>query len=531
MARKKKPAQRYAALALVFAGLACAATVLLGLVQGIVALQMFTPTNPDSLTRALQVSAMLVIAGIAVYGILAPDNVRRFFGGRQARYGSNALVMSVAVLAILVAVNVVAFQNPHQIAELTEDKSHTLAPETLHALASLPEKVTALAFYSVRLPSANAESLLRDFKANSQGKFDYQFVDPDVDPVKARQYGITGDGKIMLVMGTQKEIASSATESELTRSLIRLLSPEQRTVYFLTGHGEPDIADSGNGNLSLARATLESKNYIVKTLNLLAENKIPDDAQAIVIAGPTKPLSYLEITLLQKYLQAGGGLVVMEDPLPLTDFGSDPDPLAAYLSSAWAITLDNDMIIDLTNTGQELYATAASHDPEHPIVRTMTRVAILPQARSLSVGESPADVTVTPLIFTSTQSWGETDLENLSGQVKLDAGVDTPGPLVLAAAAENTSTQGRVVVFGNSIFATDQAFDAYGNGDIFVSSVDWAAQQENLIQITPHQKIDRSFNIPGQLQMLSILLGSIFILPGMVLVAGISAWLARRRQG
>jgi ABC-type uncharacterized transport system involved in gliding motility auxiliary subunit len=161
----------------------------------------------------------------------------------------------------------------------------------------------------------------------------------------------------------------------------------------------------------------------------------------------------------------------------------------------------------------------------------MTRVAILPQARSLSVGESPADVTVTPLIFTSTQSWGETDLENLSGQVKLDAGVDTPGPLVLAAAAENTSTQGRVVVFGNSIFATDQAFDAYGNGDIFVSSVDWAAQQENLIQITPHQKIDRSFNIPGQLQMLSILLGSIFILPGMVLVAGISAWLARRRQG
>jgi ABC-type uncharacterized transport system involved in gliding motility auxiliary subunit len=161
----------------------------------------------------------------------------------------------------------------------------------------------------------------------------------------------------------------------------------------------------------------------------------------------------------------------------------------------------------------------------------MTLVAILPQARSLTVLVPADGVTATSLIQTSEQSWGETNFESLSGQIQLDEGADQPGPLTLAAAAANSATNGRVVVFGNSLFATDQAFDAYGNGDIFINSVDWSAQQENLIQITPREPIQRSFNIPSQLQGIMILLGSIFILPGLVLVAGVYAWFERRRRG
>ncbi len=534
MARKKRSnAQRYAGLALVFAGLACAATVLLAIVRGVMALQLFSPTNPEAWQRALPISAILVLAGIAIYGILAPENVRRFLGGRQARYGSNALVLSLAFLGILIVLNVLAFQNPcpWKTCDVTEDKSHTLAPETLQALSTLPDDVTAIAFYSSRLSRTEADRLLHDFKTNSDGKFDYRFIDPDTDPISAREAGITGDGKIMLVMGEQREIASFASETELMRTLIRLLSPEQRTVYFLTGHGEHDINGAGDVNLSLARATLESKNYVVKSLNLLAENAIPDDAQSIVIAGPVKPLSYVEITLLKKYLDEGGGLVVMENPLPLTEFGDEADPLAGYLESAWSIKLDDDIVIDLTNTGQELYATTATFDPTHPITQNMTLVAILPQARSLTVLVPADGVTATSLIQTSEQSWGETNFESLSGQIQLDEGADQPGPLTLAAAAANSATNGRVVVFGNSLFATDQAFDAYGNGDIFINSVDWSAQQENLIQITPREPIQRSFNIPSQLQGIMILLGSIFILPGLVLVAGVYAWFERRRRG
>jgi len=143
-------------------------------------------------------------------------------------------------------------------------------------------------------------------------------------------------------------------------------------------------------------------------------------------------------------------------------------------------------------------------------------------------------VTLSPLVQTNERSWGETDFKSLSqqgGQVGFDEGVDTLGPLTLAIAGENTTTKGRVVVFGTSLFAVDQIFDQYGNGDMFVNSVDWSAEQEDIANITPKTPTERTFNPPDQIQWIAILLGSVLIIPGLVVFAGFSSWLTRRRQG
>jgi ABC-type uncharacterized transport system involved in gliding motility auxiliary subunit len=88
-----------------------------------------------------------------------------------------------------------------------------------------------------------------------------------------------------------------------------------------------------------------------------------------------------------------------------------------------------------------------------------------------------------------------------------------------------------VVAFGTSSFASDQIYDAYGNGDMFVNSVDWSAEQESIASITPKTTTDRTFNVPSQIHWILILLSSIFIIPGLVVLGGVSTWLARRRQG
>ena len=529
MAKKRQTsAQRNAIWALVLAGVACVATGLIGLVRGTIALQLY-PVEPAPWNRALGISAALILAGLAIYSILVPERVRQLLTGRQARYGSNALVLTLAFVGILIVVNVLAYQNPKTV-DFTEGQQHTLAPETLQALSTLPDDVLAIAFYSRRLSSDSAEALLQDFKINSNGKFDYQFIDPDVNPVAARQYGVTGDGKIMLIMGESHEIASFASETELTRTLIRLISPDQRTVYFLTGHGEPDINGGTERSISEARVTLEGKNYIVQSLNLIAANTIPEDAQTIVIAGPIKPLSYLEITQLREFLDGGGGLVVLQDPLLFTQFGDEADPLEAYLETAWSIKMNDNVIVDQSGASNPLYASAATVASNHPITQNMTLTAILPQARSLTVLGATESISAIELMSTSEQSWGEVDYETQESWT-FDATADQPGPLVLAAAAENVSTGGRVVVFGNSLFITDEAFGVYGNADIFVNAVDWSAQQDDLIQITPREPIERQFLIPSQFGSIAILLGSIFVLPGLVLLAGVSAWLSRRRRG
>jgi ABC-type uncharacterized transport system involved in gliding motility auxiliary subunit len=532
MAKKKVTAARYAFIGLIVAGLGCVATGLLGIVQGTIALKIYTPAKPESIIEWIVISIVVLIFGLAIYGILNPDGVRRFFTGRQVHYGSNTLVMSLAFLGILFVINLFVFQNPNHL-DSTEDKQHTLAPQTIQALATLPNKVNAIGFFSTNISSDTARQLLTDYKSNSKGKFDFRFVDPNSDPLLAKQYGVTGDGKIVLTLGEAAETASSASETDIDTALIRLISPELRTVYFLTGHGEPDINGTDPNALSRARSTLESKNYTVKTLNLASENKIPDDAKAVIVAGPTNPVLEQEVSLIKTYLGKGGSLIVLEDPTPFTKIGINPDPLADFLKNDWGITLENDVVIDRTSQ-QPLNAISYPSNSNSPITQHMTALTIMPEARSLTISKTPPqNISDTELILTSQNSWGETNLASFQSnqQISYDQASDIAGPLILGVSGENATNNGRVVVFGNSIFATDNGFDAYANGDIFINSVDWAAKQGNLINITPRTPISRTFNPPNQLILLLILLGSVIILPGLIVVAGFTSWLARRRQG
>ena len=533
--KKQQPWRAYTFVALIVALLACIATSLLAITRGLVATGTFTIASPENLTRWIYAGAGIIVLGIAVYFILEPDKVRRFLTGRQARYGSNSLIVSLAFLGILIFANVLAFQNPLPIADLTEDDSNTLSKELQAALQQLPENVTATGFFSQGTNPESAAKLLENMKANSNGKFDFQFVDPVRDPQTARNAGITGDGKILLQMGDRKEIAAFADESEILKAMLRLLNPNENIVYFVTGHGENNIDQAGDTALTRAKATLESKNYVVKPLNLLVENKIPEDAGVIVIAGPQKPVAESEVDLLNEYLAAGGSLIVMENATVLTDFGDAGDPLAQMLADNWGIQLNNDVVIDL-NSPEPTYAISNIPYPgSHPITRGMNNiVTIYPFARSLTVADAVEGITLDTLDQTSENSWGEKDFNSLTQAgwpPSFDPNTETQGPLDLVAAGENQTTSARVVVFGTSNFATDQAFDTYGNGDMFVNTVDWSAEQENLANITPKTPTQRTFNLPGQIQWIAIVLSSVIIIPGLVVLAGISTWLTRRRQG
>lgn len=531
----RKLSQNYSIVALIVAFIALVATLLLAITRGLVSMQVFTVASVDNLNQAIFLSIGVIILALAAYAIMEPDRVRRFFTGRQARYGSNALIMSIAFLFILVLINVSVLDpdfNLDKTWDLTEDKVNTLAPETLAALQTLPEQVNATAFFSQNSNTQGATELLNKIRDNSEGKFDYTFINPDLDPQAAMNAGITGDGKILLQMGDQKEIVAFASEAEILKGLLRLLNPESSAIYFLTGHGERDTEQSGESSMTRARDILESKNYSVKTLNLLVDNAVPEDASVIVIPGPLKPVSANEVELLKEFLNSGGSLIVMEEPSALTEFGENADPLAEMLAQDWGITFNDDIVIDL-NSPQPTTAAAAYYDSTHPVTINMNNlVAFFPFTRSLNTADPAEGVTLTPIVQTNERSWGETDFQSLTdgGQVGLDDG-EAVGPLTLATAGENTATQGRVVVFGTSSFAADQMFDAYGNGDMFVNSVDWAAQQEDIANITPKTATERTFNVPTGIHWILILLSSIFVIPGLVLLGGVSTWLQRRRQG
>ena len=125
-------------------------------------------------------------------------------------------------------VNFLAYKNTKRW-DLTEDQSNTLAKETVDVLKSLPDNVVAKAFFTTNSAVASskdsAKTLLDKYVYEGGGKFQYEFIDPNKDPVAAQDAGITKDGSIVLYMGSSKQPVSTISETDVTGAMVRLMNP------------------------------------------------------------------------------------------------------------------------------------------------------------------------------------------------------------------------------------------------------------------------------------------------------------------
>jgi ABC-type uncharacterized transport system involved in gliding motility auxiliary subunit len=114
------------------------------------------------------------------------------------------------------------------------------------------------------------------------------------------------------------------------------------------------------------------------------------------------------------------------------------------------------------------------------------------------------------------------------------------GPLTLAVAVSLASAEsesepesdepdsGRFVVVGDSDFITNELASApVLNADLFLNMVNWVAEDEDLISIRPREAEDRRIFLSSQ-QMTNVLLFSLLVVPGVILVTGISVWWGRK---
>src|SRR5207249_784398 len=116
------------------------------------------------------------------------------------------------------------------------------------------------------------------------------------------------------------------------------------TVYFTQGHGEKTIDGAERNGYTNAKAGLEKENYVVKTVNLVQEGKVPDDASVLVIAGPTSEPFPNELELIDTYLNKGGSALILLDPPPAAS-------LSDFLKK-WSIDVGNNFVVDASGVGR-----------------------------------------------------------------------------------------------------------------------------------------------------------------------------------
>src|SRR5262245_13381809 len=457
-------------------------------------LRMYRPSWAAAWLAAAIAGGLLVLIGIYLR-IQSPRDVWR---RRTTRFGLNAMVMIVLVLGVIALVEAVSFRHNWRV-DLTENKRQSLSPQTIKVLRELKASVKAIAFMRPDLPSKRtSEDRLKLYETNSDGKFSWESVDADSNPLRATRYGVTTYGTIVLEAEVRKgevreEKVQDAEGETLTNALIRVTREGKKTVYFLKGHGEKDLATTERNGLSQLKTALEKVNYETKELLLAREAKVPDDAGIVVVAGPDKDLLPNEVDALAGYLGRGGRIFLMADPFKAPGLGP--------WIERYGIGLDNDVIIDVSglgqmfNTGPEVPIVADY--PPHPITQGFRLITAFTVARSLTVKEKPPEgVTAQALGRTSPESWGETNQEQIrTGQVKPDPG-EARGPLTVAAAAtldvksapdDKKGLKGRLVVVGDSDFASNLALNAQGNRDFALNAMAWLAGEENVISIRPRE--------------------------------------------
>jgi ABC-type uncharacterized transport system involved in gliding motility auxiliary subunit len=518
---------------------------------GAIALTRIGQTLPGGLRPWLIAAAALVL----VHLILRWEDVTRYLGVRQMKYGTNTFVLVVVVLLILGGVNYLVDRHTKRF-DLTENQRYSLSDQTRKVLQGLEDEVTITYFQRER-DMGQGQDRLREYQALTD-RLEIEFVDPIQNPGKAQAFDVRGPWPILIVQrGDKRERISNDSEQDITNALIQVTREGTKAVCLVEGEGERSTQDTSERGFSGAEKALEDSQYEVKDVFLLRERKVPEECTVLVVAGPEKDLAPEAISPIREFVDSGGKALVMLDP-PLD--GSFPH--LKGLLKEWNIEAGDDVVVDISGMGQifgasELYPLVMEY-PHHAITKDFRLMTLFGLARSMQAGEGTVEgVTAQDLAKTSPQSWAETTLK-LQGELKYEEGSDHLGPVSVAALAtiktnppepkaepgseeggdskadgenedegETPAPEGRVVAVGDVDFASNQLLGFQGNQDFFLNTVAWLAEDADLISIRPKEPENQSLFLSRQVQQ-NVAWVALVLLPLFFVVAGVVTWWRRR---
>lgn len=507
----------------------------------------------------------LALAGLVcvlLYILSEWRQIARSFSGRHARFGTLAGASVLVVIAILAAINYLGVRHTKRW-DLTAAKQFSLADQTKKVLQGLDKPLQIKVFArSDEFPRFRER--LEEYQHHAK-QIAIQYIDPERDPRQANQYQIASLNTVVLEYDGRVERVTGDAEQELTNGLVKVVQGRQNKAYFVQGHGERSPEESDANGYSGIASLLKSQNFEHSTIVVAQQNEIPADATLLIVAGPKSDFLPNEIDALKKYLGKGGKVLFMIDP-PDRVGAPELTNLTALLKE-WAIEVGSGVIVHAPQDaaipkgdaidvaalapvrgGDGTYVLAAKYN-QHPVMQGFRRYSVYRLARAITPASGAEGRSAQTLVETTKSSWSESDLARLlkEGKVSFDPDKgDKEGPVSLAAAVSAPATdvpapagdagdkkdeapkpESRIVVFGDSDFASNSIAGFEGNSDLFLNAINWLGQQENMIAIRPRDPEDRRITMTADQQVVTFWL-TVVVIPGLILVTGIWTWWRRR---
>ena len=471
-------------------------------------------------------------------------NILPSFKTQQVKYGGYATLITIAVIAGIILINLMAGQLSLQL-DLTSDKLFSLSEQTIQFLGTIK---TPVKFYGLWQPGEEDKNLadVINLYLAANKNISFELIDPDRNPGFMVRYDreragifrgsliVEGEKAFRIITPIEmydisysqsggSTVTGMAIEHRITSALLFTATGETPVLYELTGHSEIPLSDVE------MQDAVERENFAVKSLNLLL-TAIPRDASAIIMNSPSKDFTIEEAEKILDYLERGGCFMILAD-YNTREFFYINEVLASYgLKFEYGIVHEIDPYYVAIDPRSE-WPDLSDHEITRPMADKRKTPVVLLEAMALTVLDVKRSTTQISLLLTSSPlSFLRTDLDD-SSVSRLPG--DIPGPLALGAAvidpswAESGKPQTRIVAIGagSLLPLAAQGFDA--NRDLFLNSLNWLGNKPESISIRSKNLILLPIRLtPFQL----LLFGGLFVLviPMCFFVIGFITWLKRR---
>lgn len=479
---------------------------------------------------------------------------RGFAGKRKLRFGIFAAVLTLAVVAVVIMLNVAVGAvetNWGLTVDLTRIGATDFSQATFDVLDSFEEPVH---IYTVYQPGTNSslrlqvENILEKYRAYNHN-IALDTIDPVSEPSRVQQYAgeeTVSEGAIIVTNADASRVrvvqrsdyyynyTSSITrqthamfnvEGALTSAILYVTSDATPRVFYLTGHNELDAATY----CTMLTEWLTENNYEVAVLDLANGGETLRAGDVLVVIDPRRDMSEAEYQVLSRWLAEGGRLLMSlnydVDQSVLNNFHRLLEEYHMGFGDGYIQESEN----SASNWREAVYSLVPNMDAEHEITAPLAAngmTLLFPYARPLLPVDFPESGNVYDTILFS------------SNQAVVVNGDETSAPgsfpiamTMLRQDSEDPSRDVRILLMGGyNVLANTVAMSYSYNPNFLLNAFQWLVNVETTVSIAPRIEDEGILAIPDAATAWSLAAVVVIAIPLAVAIAGIVVWVKRRRK-
>nr|WP_294580356.1 GldG family protein [uncultured Blautia sp.] len=466
------------------------------------------------------------------------------------KHGTYSMAVTAVVIAIVVVLNLVVQEIPSKYREidLSSQKLYTIGEQTEKILKNLKKDVTLYYIAQDGTESSDIKNLLEKYEEGSK-HITVEQKDPAVSPKFASQY--TSDNisnnSIIVVCGDKSKVVDYSSmyetsinyqtysqevtgfdgEGQLTSAINYVVSDNMPVLYNLEGHDESSMSET-------MKETIEKANIEIKSLNLLSEEAVPDDAECLFIFAPATDLTKEEADKIISYLENGGTALIVSNYTD-EDMSNFESVLENYgVQPVDGIVLEGNTDNYVSQNPYYLLPNIESGEITSEL-SSQSRYVLVPLAQGIKKADNIRDtLNISSILTTSDSAYSKTNLKDMDTMEKEDGDIDGPFDLAVSITEKvGDDKETQIAYFASASIFNDSINSMVSgtNYELLSASLAWMCSTDDSNQISiPSKSYDTTtLTVPTA----DINFWSIFVtgvLPVCILLIGFGIWMKRRKQ-